>query len=107
MHQSLEAHGPGPEARPQVNLGRHALLCTVCRHPNREIIEDDFLHWRNPFGIAFDNHIRDRSSIYRHASACGLMDLRRQDMLASLDRLNERDERHRSSPTPSSAPCNS
>jgi hypothetical protein len=48
MHQSLELHGPEPEARPHPNLARHALRCAVCRHPNREIIEDDFLHWRNP-----------------------------------------------------------
>jgi hypothetical protein len=31
---------------------RHQRCCTVCRHPDREFIEDEFLQWPSPGGTA-------------------------------------------------------
>lgn len=70
--------------------GRHERLCGICNHPDREAIEFDFLHWRNPEDISCEHHIRDRSSIYRHAHATGLFALRRRNSRAVLERLVER-----------------
>jgi hypothetical protein len=89
-----DASGPAP--RPagrragRANPGRHERLCTICNHPDREAIEFDFLHWRNPYNICRQHHIRDGSSIYRHAHATGLFALRRRNSRAVLERLVER-----------------
>ena len=36
---------PGTAARP--NLGRHAAICGICAHPQRDEIETDFIAQRN------------------------------------------------------------
>jgi hypothetical protein len=89
-----DASGPAP--RPagrragRANPGRHERLCAICNHPDREAIEFDFLHWRNPYDICRQHHIRDGSSIYRHAHATGLFALRRRNRRWVLERLVER-----------------
>jgi hypothetical protein len=70
--------------------GRHERLCSICNHPDREAIEFDFLHWRNPYDICRQHDIRDRSCIYRHAHATGLFALRRRNSRAVLERIVER-----------------
>ncbi len=41
----------GTEERRPVNLARHQTRCRICRHPNREAIEHDYLDWRSPSQI--------------------------------------------------------
>lgn len=79
----------GTEERRPVNLARHQSHCNVCRHPNREAIEHDYLEWRCPSEIAIDYGLSDRTSIYRHAHATGLLLLRRRTYRASLERIME------------------
>jgi hypothetical protein len=38
--------------RAPVNQGRHESQCTVCKHPQREEIEREFIGWRSPDKIA-------------------------------------------------------
>jgi len=64
-----EGRGPKPEIK--APLGRHTRKCTVCNHPEREAIEEEFLRWRSPKDIADDYGFSDYSSIYRHARAAG------------------------------------
>ena len=54
-----------------VSLGRHAAQCTVCRHPPRQEIEEDWIAWASPAQIAYDYSV-NRYSIYRHAHALDL-----------------------------------
>ena len=35
-----------------VSLGRHKRNCSICSHPERDAIEQSFLHWHSPEEIA-------------------------------------------------------
>ena len=68
---------------------RHQRKCAVCNHPDRREIEEEFLEWRETWQIARDYELPDHRSIYRHARAYGLIDLRRENRRAMLDRILE------------------
>jgi hypothetical protein len=68
---------------------RHSRKCHICRHPDREQIEEDFLQWRSPWTIIQEYDIPE-SSLFRHAHAFGLFPLRRENMRLALDRVIER-----------------
>ncbi|MHB8540857.1 MAG: hypothetical protein ACYDCD_07950 [Candidatus Acidiferrales bacterium] len=72
------------------NLARHAAVCRVCNHPSRAAIEFDFLNWRNPFDLVKSYHLRNISTIYRHAHATGLFSRRRLNLRFALERIVER-----------------
>ena len=57
----------GEETARRADLERHSRKCTICRHPDRDAIEHDFLHWCHPVDIAEEFGLADHSSIYRHA----------------------------------------
>lgn len=75
--------------KPRAASARHARRCNVCKHPDREAIELEFLRWRSPGDIANDHGIADRSSIYRHAHATGIFRRRRQTIRLALEPLLE------------------
>ena len=64
--------------------------CAVCRHPEREAIEEAFLHWRSPNQIAIDHDLSDEASIHRHAHALGLFDQRSRNLRFALENFIER-----------------
>ncbi len=68
---------------------RHQRKCAVCRHPNREEIEEEFIHWHDVWYLAKDYNIQDYRSIYRHARAFGLIERRRENRRYMLDRVLE------------------
>ena len=74
------------------NPSRHQRLCQVCRHPDREAIEHDFLDWRSPIEIAIQYKLSDRASVVRHARAASLVEVRRHNVRAALERVIERAE---------------
>ena len=76
------------EERP-VNQGRHEYQCTICSHPQREEIEQDFINWVSPSRIAKQYSV-SRVSLYRHARALGLMQKRRRNIRAALERIIEK-----------------
>ena len=67
----------------------HSRKCQICKHPERELIDQDFLLWRTPKAITREFDIAERS-LYRHAHAKGLFTLRRENMKLALDRVIER-----------------
>ena len=69
--------------------GRHEAKCTICKHPQREEIEQEFLNWKSPekIGEAFG---LSRDSIYRHARALNLIEPRRRNVRCALERIIER-----------------
>jgi hypothetical protein len=69
---------------------RHAGRCKVCNHPDREDIEHDFLRWRDPEIISRVYDIANKSSIYRHARATGLLARRRRNLRALFESIYER-----------------
>jgi hypothetical protein len=80
-----------PAAR-QSSLERHQRKCVICAHPEREAIEELFLHWHSPRNTACDFGVPVRA-LYSHAHATGLYLCRQDNLRAVLDRILERADR--------------
>jgi hypothetical protein len=70
-------------------LERHSRRCIICHHPEREAIEEEFVHWRAPWRLAQDYKLADYRTIYRHARAAGLLLQRRERLHSALDAFVE------------------
>ena len=81
---------PPSAAAHRASPGRHSRKCSVCKHPERDAIERDYLHWSSPDEIAQSYGIADHSSIYRHADAFGLRSRRNANVRVVLDAIMER-----------------
>ena len=66
----------------------HALRCSVCAHPFRAMIEEEFLHWLSPDKISKRYDIGWRC-IYRHAHATGLYEKRFRNLRSGLGHVVE------------------
>lgn len=73
-----------------VSVARHKLVCTICAHERCAEIEADFVNWKSPALIAEEFGIADRTTVYRHAHALGLMDKRKRNVRAALERIIEK-----------------
>jgi hypothetical protein len=62
----------------------------LCRHPDREEIEQEFVNWRDVWYLAKDYKIGDYRCIYRHAAATGLIERRRANVRRVLDSILEK-----------------
>jgi len=69
---------------------RHRRKCLICRHPDREEIEEEFVNWHDVWYLAKEYKISDYRSIHRHARATGLIVRRRENMRQVLDSIIER-----------------
>jgi hypothetical protein len=76
----------------RASIARHSRKCTVCHHPDREFIDQDYLRWLSPKNIAREYKISHRSVIYRHADATGLRAQRRASLRATLENFIEQAE---------------
>jgi len=85
FHLSKPAREFFRRAKPQE---LHALHCTVCTHPLRAMIEEEFLHWISPDRIGRKYDLGWRC-IYRHAHATGLYEQRYRNVRASLAHIIE------------------
>lgn len=75
-------------------LDRHRRKCQVCHHPDREEIEEEFVNWRTAWHLADAYGIQDYRSIYRHATATGLIHARRANLRWALDAILEHGPGH-------------
>lgn len=86
---------PSPEApapsQSQPTLSHHARHCTICHHPERQAIEEEFIHWHRPKSIASDHAVGVRS-VYRHARALGLFERRAIHLRDALGHIIEKVE---------------
>jgi hypothetical protein len=73
-----------------VALSRHKRKCVVCRHPDRDAVEAEYLHWHSVWNISQEYKIADYRSIHRHARAYGLVRHRRENVFSALDTIVER-----------------
>ena len=73
-----------------VSLGRHRRNCTVCAHERCTEIEGDFVGWKSPTLIVEEYGLADRASVYRHAHAFGLVEKRKRNVRAALERIIEK-----------------
>ena len=72
-----------------IAFDRHRRKCVVCRHPDRDAIEEEFIHWRGPYELALQYKIADYRSLYRHARAAGILLTRRENFHSALDSIVE------------------
>jgi hypothetical protein len=68
---------------------RHERDCKICHHPQREAIEQDFIGWQSPSRIAKTYKV-NRSTVYLHAHALGLLAAREKNVRAALSAFIER-----------------
>lgn len=71
-----------------VSRGRHSAECKICSHAEREEIERAFVEWNSVNSIAARYSI-SRDSMYRHAHAFQLLDKRRRNVRAALEKIIE------------------
>jgi hypothetical protein len=85
---------PEPTRRSQVvdEADRHSRKCLVCSHPERDAIDQGFLHWRSPANMALEFGV-SAGSIYRHAHSTGLFARRAGKIRRSLEFIIEHAER--------------
>ncbi|HEV2299722.1 MAG TPA: hypothetical protein VGR72_14545 [Candidatus Acidoferrales bacterium] len=77
------------KSQSRVELGRYRRKCLICAHPDRDAIEELFLHWHNPEWISRLFDLDNIAPIYRHAHATGLYARRRSNLRMSLEHLIE------------------
>ena len=72
-----------------VSRGRHEHQCRICSHPKRDEIEQAFISWVSAAQIAKKYSV-SRDGVYRHAHVFSLMDKRRRNVRAALERIIEK-----------------
>jgi len=78
-----------PNIHREIDLAHHKLRCSICNHPEREAIEEAFLHWRRSWDLLREFKIASRSSLYRHAHALGLLEQRARNLRFALGLIIE------------------
>lgn len=76
----------------QISLSHHAARCSICQHPERDAIEQGFLHWESPTLLAYEYGLGRRRAVYRHARAFGLFKKRGARTRRSLEFVIEQAE---------------
>jgi hypothetical protein len=89
---------PLPTPVEGMNMNRHESHCSVCQHPRRDFIEEEFIHWCSPQATADDFEI-DVRALYRHARAFNLIAIRNRKIRGVLSHVLERAE-HVATPSP-------
>ena len=72
-----------------ISQERHQSQCSICGHPQREAIDDAFTGWGSPTKIAAEYSV-SRDAVYRHARAMALLEKRRRNVRAALERIIEK-----------------
>jgi hypothetical protein len=76
----------------QIDISKHQRRCLVCKHPDREAIEEGFLQWRRTGDLRLEFDLPNRTCIRRHATAFGLFEKRARNMRFALDAIIEEAE---------------
>jgi hypothetical protein len=82
-----------PKTQTEIDLSHHERRCSICRHPEREAIEEAFLQWRSVRSIDVDfEPDGGPTAIYRHARALKLFKQRNLSLRSSLEFVIEQAE---------------
>jgi hypothetical protein len=87
-HRSSPSANSGPVPPDESKASRHSRKCSVCNHPERDVIDDDYIHWARVVSIAEQFGLTE-CSVRRHASATGLHRVRREKIHSALDLIVE------------------
>jgi hypothetical protein len=75
------------------HLSHHKRHCEVCKHPACLFIEEAFLQWISPETIMKRYALKSRATIYHHAHAFKLFDLRDSTLRFALGHIVEQADR--------------
>jgi hypothetical protein len=78
-----------PNLHREVDLAHHKVRCSICNRPDREAIDEAFLHWRRSWDLVREFKIASRTSLYRQAHALGLFERRARNMRFALSVIIE------------------
>jgi hypothetical protein len=77
-----------PQPEPS-SLNYHQRKCQICKHPQREEIEEDFINWCKADEIVDVYQLEGYRAVYRHAHATGLFERRRLNIRFAAETLVE------------------
>jgi hypothetical protein len=69
---------------------RHSRLCRICRSPDRESIERDYVSWERAADICKNYSVRSQTTLYVHVRALRLNEQRAANIRGFLSRFLER-----------------
>lgn len=92
FHRGVGAGLRPARSQQEISLSYHSPRCAICNHPDREAIEQGFLHWESPTLLAYEYGLGQRRAVYRHARAHGLFEKRAARTRRSLEFLMEQAE---------------
>ena len=72
-----------------IDIPKHERRCCICRHPDRDAIEEGFLRWTRPDELRYEFKLPNRSCIYRHAHAFHLFEQRARYLRSALENIIE------------------
>ena len=78
---------------PPPSMERHSRKCAICTHPDRQAIDEAFLHRSDKHQIVKDYNLPSLSSLYRHAHATGLR-VRAVDRLCDCEATDSARQEH-------------
>src|SRR5580704_8148275 len=84
---------------PPPSTKRHSRKCVICTHPDREAIDEAFLH-QSANHIVKDYNLPSLSSLYRHAHATGIW--LRRGTVSNSNRENQAPRAEQTEPSPNS-----
>ncbi|MFZ0522171.1 MAG: hypothetical protein WAL95_14195 [Candidatus Acidiferrales bacterium] len=73
----------------QEHLARHRGHCEICNHPACSFIQEAFLQWVSPATIMKKYDLKSRATIYHHAHAFNLFELRDNTLRYALGHIIE------------------
>lgn len=68
----------------------HAQQCQICRSPDRERIEQEYIAWLSPSKICKRYFLKSRTTLYRHAQALELTERRDSNIRGFLRSVIDR-----------------
>jgi len=89
MARAVRSGATKSKTHPASTRDHHSRHCTICNHPERAAIEEEFVHWHDPSEIGLDYEV-GRRAVYRHAHAAGLFARRERNMRFALGHMVQR-----------------
>jgi hypothetical protein len=86
------SHPPIANSHSPVDISHHERRCSICQHPEREAIEEAFLHWHSISQIRTEFKLPERFTVYRHAHAFNLFPRRSRNLRFALGLIIEEAE---------------
>lgn len=75
------------------HLSHHQRHCEICKHPACQFIQEAFLQWISPDTIMKKYDLKSRATIYHHAHAFKLFELRDSTLRFALGHIVEQADR--------------